>query len=271
MLAMMTMVVVPTSCGDDDDDDENGSKSSSNSLKGKVFVDEYEEDGYSWLSIYSFDDEIVTCYQEEVRNNEYGEDYSDKDTYRYEVLPNGLISFHNYFYKYKDGKLYFVYDDEENDEGTEDKTGRSAEQILKEWQEKHPKTEREQITEQGKPQLQVVEGGVYTAKNETSGLTFKFRVTETSGSYTSKDQVVKITIDGINGEFTLSDAGNSYLMLDGTKFITANTALAKENAKNIVMALACANSAADYTITSATINDTMNKLGATETLFATAR
>lgn len=121
------------------------------------------------------------------------------------------------------------------------------------------------VGQQELKEIQVVEGGEYGAVNPSK--TFSFRVVEVNGSYMSKNQAVVIEIDGYDEYFTLSDAGNSYLMWTGTYFVTANTATAKNNAKNIVMVLACANSTADYTITSATVNYTMNQLGATETLF----
>ena len=72
-----------------------------------------------------------------------------------------------------------------------------------------------------------------------------------------------------NVEFTLSDAGSSYLMrnADGTYEAVGKT-IADANADKIVMVLACANSKADYTITSGTINDTLKKNGAKETKFA---
>ncbi|MBQ8020456.1 MAG: hypothetical protein IJ263_08655, partial [Paludibacteraceae bacterium] len=94
--------------------------------------------------------------------------------------------------------------------------------------------------EQGLTELQVVKGGEYSASGAVKGFTFK--VTSVEGSYLSKDQVVKLEIDGFDGELTLSDAGNSYLMWTGSQFITANTATASADAKSIVMCLACANS-----------------------------
>ena len=118
----------------------------------------------------------------------------------------------------------------------------------------------------GLTEIQVVKGGEYSASGAVKAFTFK--VTSVEGSYLSKDQVVKLEIDGFDGELTLSDAGNSYLMWTGSQFITANTATASADAKSIVMCLACANSKDDYTITSATVNDTMNKLGALETKFS---
>lgn len=120
--------------------------------------------------------------------------------------------------------------------------------------------------EQGLTEIQVVKGGEYSASGAVKGFTFK--VTSVEGSYLSKDQVVKLEIDGFDGELTLSDKGASYLMWTGSQFITATTDVAKADAKSIVMCLACANSKADYTITSATVNDTMNKLGALETKFS---
>ena len=118
----------------------------------------------------------------------------------------------------------------------------------------------------GLTEIQVVKGGEYSASGAVKAFTFK--VTSVEGSYLSKDQVVKLEIDGFDGELTLSDAGNSYLMWTGSQFITANTATAKTDAKSIVMCLACANSTKDYTITSATVNDTMKGLGALETKFS---
>lgn len=120
------------------------------------------------------------------------------------------------------------------------------------------------VAEQALTEIQVVTAGKYAASNEVKSLSFK--VNSVEGSYTSKNQVVVIEIDG--EEFKLSDAGDSYLMWTGSYFVTANTATAKANAKNLVLMLACANSSADYTITSASVNDTMRQLGATKTLFA---
>lgn len=124
----------------------------------------------------------------------------------------------------------------------------------------------EKAQEQALPSVQVVAGGEYSASNPAKSFTFKVKSVE--GSYTTKNQVVVLTIDGFDGELTLSDAGNSYLVWDGSVFTTANTETAKANVKNVVACLACANSSANYTITSATVNDTMNGAGATETLFS---
>ncbi|MCQ2189083.1 MAG: leucine-rich repeat domain-containing protein [Paludibacteraceae bacterium] len=117
------------------------------------------------------------------------------------------------------------------------------------------------------PEIQVEAGGQYEAINEALGLNFTFKVVRVEGSYFAKDQVVTITIDGYDGELTLSDAGNSYLMYDGSVFITAGRATAIKNPILVFAVLACANSNANYTITSATLNDTMKASGATETKF----
>lgn len=125
---------------------------------------------------------------------------------------------------------------------------------------------KENALEQALPEVQVVAKGEYSASSAVKSFTFKVQSVE--GSHTTRNQVVVLTIDGFEGELTLSDAGNSYLIYDGSVFTTANTETAKANVKNIVACLACANSKANYTITSATVNDTMKGLGATETLFS---
>lgn len=51
--AMMSMVVVPVSCGDDDDDDKDDKGSSSDGFAGKYFADGYyeeESENYHWAS-----------------------------------------------------------------------------------------------------------------------------------------------------------------------------------------------------------------------------
>jgi hypothetical protein len=126
----------------------------------------------------------------------------------------------------------------------------------------------EKATEQGKTELQVVKGGKYSCASAVKA--FSFEVTSVEGSYTAKNQVVKFTIDGVKDqEFTLSDAGTSYLMrkADGT-YEAVGKEVANANASSIVMVLAYKNSKADYTITSGTVNDTLNKNGAKETKFA---
>lgn len=115
--------------------------------------------------------------------------------------------------------------------------------------------------------IPVEAGGQYEAINEALGLNFTFKVVETMGTNSDRNQVVTITIDGYDGELTLSDAGNSYLMYDGSVFITAGRATAIKNPILVFAVLACANSNANYTITSATLNDTMKASGATETKF----
>lgn len=122
-------------------------------------------------------------------------------------------------------------------------------------------------------ELQVVAGKKYQAYQEDLAA-FTFKVTSVAGSYKDKNQIVGIIIENADGKkdvpFTLSDAGDSYLIKDGDVFKTANNATAKtaENAPKVVMVLAMDNSNANYTITSATINDGLKKLGAKETKFA---
>lgn len=121
-------------------------------------------------------------------------------------------------------------------------------------------------------ELQVQAGKTYQAYQEGVAA-FTFNVKSADGHYADKSQVVVFEIENADGkknvEFTLSDAGSSYLMrnADGT-YEAVGKSVADENADKIVMVLACANSKADYTITSGTINDTLKKNGAKETKFA---
>ena len=121
-------------------------------------------------------------------------------------------------------------------------------------------------------ELQVQAGKSYQAYQEGVAA-FTFNVTSVSGHYADKSQVVIFEIENADGkkdvEFELSDAGSSYLMrtADGTYEAVGKT-VADENASSIVMVLACANSSADYTITSGTVNTTLKENGAKETKFA---
>lgn len=95
---------------------------------------------------------------------------------------------------------------------------------------------------------------------------FSFKVKSVKGGYLTKDQVVEIEIEG--NIFTMSDAGAVFLMWteeDGFRMV--NMVEAKENAKDIVMYLACFTSTADYTITSPTEHPTLASLGALESKF----
>ncbi len=95
---------------------------------------------------------------------------------------------------------------------------------------------------------------------------FSFKVKSVEGSYLSLDQVVVIEIEG--NVYTMSDAGAVFLMWteeDGFRMV--NMVEAKENAKDIVMYLACFTSTADYTITSPTEHSSLASLGALESKF----
>ena len=95
---------------------------------------------------------------------------------------------------------------------------------------------------------------------------FSFKVKSVKGGYLTKDQVVEIEIEG--NIFTMSDAGAVFLMWteeDGFRMV--NLPEAKENARDIVMYLACFTSTADYTITSPTEHPTLAPLGALESKF----
>lgn len=112
-------------------------------------------------------------------------------------------------------------------------------------------------------EIQVKAGGIYYASNPVKDFTFK--VLSVSGHYVDQSQVVVIEIDG--EEFTLSDAGASYLMWNGNQFVEATTSTARNGAKNVVACLSLASSQADYTITSATNINTLKSLGANQTTF----
>lgn len=127
---------------------------------------------------------------------------------------------------------------------------------------------QEKAEEQALTEIQVVAGGKYSVSNAVKAFSFEVKSVAGSIMNTPKDQVVVIEIDGFDGQLTLSDAGASYLVWDGTQFITQQTDAAKKNVGNIVACLAGANSKANYTITSATVNDTMKGLGATESKFS---
>lgn len=126
------------------------------------------------------------------------------------------------------------------------------------------------VAAQGKESINVVAGGNYSASAE--GLTsFSFKVSEVSGHYSDQSQVVKLEVEqkGKNYKCELSDAGTSYLMwTEANGFEAVGKKVADANAKNIVMVLACANSTADYTITSGTVNTTLANAGAVKTLFS---
>ncbi len=95
---------------------------------------------------------------------------------------------------------------------------------------------------------------------------FSFKVKSVEGSYLTKNQVVVIEIEG--NVYTMSDAGAVFLMWteeDGFRMV--NMVEAKENAKDIVMYLACFTSTADYTITSPTEHSSLASLGALESKF----
>lgn len=100
---------------------------------------------------------------------------------------------------------------------------------------------------------------------------FAFTVLSTSGSSWEKNRVVTIKIEGYDGEFTLSDAENSWLLWTGSGFVTANNATAKQNTQKVVAGLSCVDSqndyTFDYTFISPTLNETMKHLGVQETLF----
>lgn len=130
MLAMMAMVVVPTSCGDDDDDD-NGTKTSSNSLKGKMFIDENE----TMIDILVFDNDVAYYYYCEKLSNQYEE---GTDTDKYEILSSGLISWDHDLFKYENGKLY-EYEDGEYDEWMKEiSTTKKPTELISEWKASHP-------------------------------------------------------------------------------------------------------------------------------------
>lgn len=112
-------------------------------------------------------------------------------------------------------------------------------------------------------EIQVKVGGTYYASNPVKDFTFK--VMSVSGHYVDQSQVVIIDIDGV--EYELSDAGDSFLMWTGQEFVTANTSAARNSAKNVVACLSLVNSQADYTLMSATKNNTLKSLGANQTTF----
>lgn len=114
-------------------------------------------------------------------------------------------------------------------------------------------------------EIQVKVGGTYYASNPIKDFTFK--VMAVSGHYVDQSQVVIIEIDGV--EYELSDAGNSFLIWTGENFVTANTSSARNSARKVVACLSLVNSEADYTLMSATKNNTLKSLGAVQTLFST--
>lgn len=120
-------------------------------------------------------------------------------------------------------------------------------------------------------ELQVQSGKSYQAYQEGVAA-FTFNVKSAEGHYADKSQVVVFEIENADGKkdvtFTLSDAGASYLMKTADGYEAVGKAVADQNASSIVMVLACANSKADYTITSGTVNDTLKQNGAKETKFA---
>lgn len=140
MLAMMAMVVVPTSCGDDDDDDEkkennnennNDSNSSSNSIVGKVFVHESE----SLIQILVFNDKVANFYYCENMFNQYEEGLNSDS---FEILSSGLISWDHDSYKYENGTLLELYKGEYEEWAKEVNTTKTPEELISEWKSSHP-------------------------------------------------------------------------------------------------------------------------------------
>ncbi len=109
------------------------------------------------------------------------------------------------------------------------------------------------------PNVSVVAGGEYFVRHPS--VDFSFKVKSVKGGYLTKDQVVEIEIEG--NIFTMSDAGAVFLMwTEEYGFRMVNMVEAKENAKYIVMYLSCANSTANYTISSPAEHDSLKTLGA---------
>ena len=122
--------------------------------------------------------------------------------------------------------------------------------------------------------ISLVEGEEYSVSALNSNLTFTFKVASVEGHYITKDQVVNLLINykGERTEVKLSDAENSFLMWTETDgFKVVNLITARENAKDVVLYLSCANSTADYTINSPTLNESLNARGAVETFFEKMR
>ena len=122
--------------------------------------------------------------------------------------------------------------------------------------------------------ISLVEGEEYSVSALNSNLTFTFKVASVEGHYTPKDPVVNLlrNYKGEQSEVKLSDAEVSFLTwteADGFKVV--NLITARENAKDVVLYLSCANSTADYTINSPTLNESLNARGAVETFFEKMR
>lgn len=131
----------------------------------------------------------------------------------------------------------------------------------------------EEVEEQQLTSINVEAGEKYAFSNASNEVSGWFTVTSVSGKAGSKVVVLEINTKGkdakeTKGEFTLGDDSDhtSYLMWNGTTYENVKQTVAVENASAVIFALS---SAVDtYTITSATVNNAVNKAGATETKFA---
>lgn len=118
-------------------------------------------------------------------------------------------------------------------------------------------------------EIEVISGREYKFSNETLGIGGTLKVISTSVTGDSKKVTFSIiTNDGRNqGEFTLGDGASdcSYLMWDGSSFLTVFQANAVANANMIAICLP--RSSSQVTIISPSTHTILGRSGATDTYF----
>ena len=288
LLLNILLVSTFTGCGDDDETDcncDNTSNSLINTVDNPVVVDEKDVIA-NWVPISG---QSYTVTNGNIRLASSVRDYG-----MYDVICNLKNDFTADWsiWRYSEGRIY-IYDFWDipeiwtiiafsNTEMTlrrrfgDEKFGTYTDIVMKKVDDlnyvEDDKVEQAGVNAVAVTELQVEAGKEYQAYQEGTAA-FTFNVTSTTGHYADKSQVVIFKIENADGkkdvEVTLSDADKSYLMrnADGT-YEAVGKVVADANADKIVMVLACANSTADYTITSGTINDSFKKNGAKETKFA---
>lgn len=250
------MAIIPVACESVDDSDAKHDYT----IPGKVFVNSYFNNAYgaheagSEILEFKQDGMVVKYSLFCILAGDYLQMLDRQDTGRYTAVESAVIIM------WEDTtETAAIIDGGDNpmlrlpDDGLFKCSDMSAEGLVKQFSRIHTHDMMDPLVKPGDSLLTVTSDTRYFACSDRHS--FILTVDSVYGSHAEGDQTVKFRINGIPGDFVMSEAsGSIYLMRFGTMgYAPVDKELAESNPESVVAILVCDGTAPNYTLASPSV------------------
>lgn len=255
-IGFFILMIIPVACESEEETDPTQDFT----ITGKIFVNSYfneEEDVHeagTEILEFNADGTVVKYSLFCFLAGDYLQMLDRQDTGRYTAVESAII------FAWKDTveTAPLIFEGENpilrmGDDGDFNLSSLSAEGNVKQFTRIHTHDMLDPLVKPGDSLLTVSQDGRYFACSDRHS--FVFNVDSVYGSHANNNQTVRFRINGIPGDFVMSEAsGSIYLMRFGTMgYAPVDKELADSNPDDVVAILVCDGSASNYTLASPSV------------------